>query len=273
MIQTSLTPVQFGIGNGTAKVFALVANATDFSGTPKIFRNTVQAVPVTDYAFGADGNVTFVAAPGAGVALTWSGAVAYTVTPAALELAHKTIIGQYQNSATLVRMIQDFAGYVDPAANFDQFIRMIWNIDTATAFGLDILGRILNVSRQINVPQIFPATSAPGLLSLGDDQYRALLRAKALSNISDSSARGINVVLRTLFAGRGNAFAENLGNMHMRYKFLFALQPFEYGIMTQSQAVPQPSGVQTEIFSVQPYFGFTEANSWSTFGEAVFAAY
>ncbi len=273
MIQTSLTPIQFGIGDGTVKVFALIANATDFSGTPKIFRNAVQAVPVADYVFAADGTVTFVVAPGAGVVLTWAGAVAYTVTPGALDLAHKTIIGQYQNSATLVRLIQDFAGYIDPSANFDQFIKMIWNIDTATAFGLDIIGRILNVSRQINVPAIYPVLVAPGLLSLADEPYRALLRAKALSNISDSSARGINVVLRTLFAGRGNAFSENLGNMHMRYKFLFALQAFEYGIMQQSQAVPQPAGVQTEIFSVQPYFGFTEANSWSTFGEAPFAAY
>lgn len=185
----------------------------------------------------------------------------------------QTVVGQYQNSPTLLRLISDFNQYIDPSLNFEQFLQMVWNIDTAAAFGLDVLGRILNVSRQINVPKIFPATVAPGLLSLTDEPYRALLRAKALSNISASSAPGINGVLRALFAGRGNAFSENLGNMHMRYKFLFALQAYEYGIMAQSQALPQPAGVQTEIFSVQPYFGFTEANSWSTFGEAPFAAY
>lgn len=184
-----------------------------------------------------------------------------------------TVATQYRNSPTVLQLIANFKQYVDPGLNFQMFYDYIWNIATAQGFGLDILGRIVNVSRQLNVPAIYPTTVAPGVRNLTDDQFRPVLYAKALANISGTSSSEMNKVLRTLFAGRGNAYIEDLGGMTIRHKFLFALQPVEFAIIAQSGAVAHPAGVQSSVFNVQPYFGFSEAESWSTFGENTFAAY
>lgn len=274
MITTALTVTQFGTGDGATVAFPIIADsAVDFSGSPQILKNGNAQTPVTDYAFDAAGFVTFAAAPQVGDVLAWDGAISYTLAEPAYALAHKTIVGQYHNSLTLKQLIESFSDYIDPSADFDAFISMIWNIDTAQGFGLDILGRIVNLSRTVDVPAIYPVMVAPGLRDMPDDQYRIMLRAKALTNISAVSAPGINAVLKLIANGRGNAFCRNLGNMHMQYRFLFALSAIEYGIMAQDQAVPHPAGVQIDIVSIQPYFGFNEAGSWGTFGEAVFADY
>jgi hypothetical protein len=185
----------------------------------------------------------------------------------------QTIISQYANSPTLTQLIRSLDGYIDPQADFDNFYNQIWNINTAQGFGLDIWGRILGISRQINVPAIYPVLVAPGLTNLTDAQYRTLLLVKALTNISESTAPSINNALKKLFVGRGNAFTVNQGGMHMQYKFLFALQPYEYAIMASQSAITVPAGVGTSLFSINPYFGFNEAISWQPFGQGVFAAY
>lgn len=184
-----------------------------------------------------------------------------------------TVASQYKNSPTLMQLIDNFRQYIDPSQNFEDFYNLVWNVDTAQGFGLDILGRIVGVSRQLNVPAIYPVLVAPGLRSLTDDQFRQLILAKALTNISGSSAADINAALRLLFAGRGNASVVDNLDMSIRYRFMFALGGVEFAIMAQSGAVPKPAAVSTTISTIQPYFGFSEPGSWSTFGEATFAAY
>lgn len=184
-----------------------------------------------------------------------------------------TVATQYRNSPTLLQLIANFKQYVDPSLNFQTFHDYVWNVATAQGFGLDVLGRIVGTSRQVNVPAIYPTMVAPGTRNLTDDQFRTVIYGKALANIVSTSSKDINTVLRLLFPGRGNAFVEDLGSMRIKYKFLFALQAVEFAIILQSGAVAHPAGVQTSLFSVQPYFGFTEADSWSTFGENTFAAY
>lgn len=185
----------------------------------------------------------------------------------------QTIISQYSNSPTLIALIDSINENVDPSLNLDDFYNKVWNILTAEGFGLDIWGRILNITRLIDIPAIFPVLVAPGLTALDDDQYRVLLLTKAMNNLTDCSAPNINQALKRLFVGRGNAFTVNLGDMHMQYKFLFALEPYEYAIMRDGNAVPRPAGVGTEVFSINPYFGFSEAISWQPFGQGVFAKY
>lgn len=185
----------------------------------------------------------------------------------------QTIVSQYANSPTITQLISGFDQCIDPQADFNNFYSYIWDIDTAQGFGLDILGRILGVTRTINVPAIYPVAVAPGLTDLTDSQYRTLLLTKALANISASTAPGINKALTSLFPGRGNAYTVNFGGMHMQYKFLFALQPYEYAVMASQSVIPIPAGVGSTVFSVNPYFGFTEAISWQPFGQGVFAAY
>ncbi len=187
----------------------------------------------------------------------------------------QTIISQYQNSPTLFQLIQNFFDYINPNANLDQFFDLIWNIDTAVGYGLDVWGRIVGISRIVSVPFVHVI----GLTSLGfsegadplvtgfnqgpfftgatsssttytnytltDDQYRTVILAKALANISDGSTRGLNQVLLNLFPGRGNCYVRDNLDMSLTYVFDFTLTPAELATVVQSGVLPRPAGVST----------------------------
>lgn len=70
----------FGIGDGTSKTFQLVRTLGgfvepiyDMNSAPTIYVNGVAKALTTDYTINATGGVTFVAAPGAGLSITWTG--------------------------------------------------------------------------------------------------------------------------------------------------------------------------------------------------------
>ncbi len=185
-----------------------------------------------------------------------------------------TIISEYANSPTLVQMIDSLHQQITPSGNFQMFYDYIWNIDTAQGFGLDILGLIINLPRQLIIPAIFGFPLPAGPYSMTDDQYRRALMFKAMSNIIDSSAFAINSELRLLADGRGNAFVEVIGTMAIQYTFYFPLEPFEHAIMTVGDIAMRGAGVGfPNSFTINPYFGFSEAESWDTFDQAVFASY
>ena len=209
----------------------------------------------------------------------------------------QTIISQYGNSATITALIRNMNEYIDPRTNFDDFYDFVWNVETAQGFGLDIWGRIVNIGRELLIPlspyyfgfneanptaypfgeQPFydPTSTATQTVRLADDAYRRLILVKALANISATNAPTINQLLQNLFAGRGRCYANDLGGMGMRYTFEFLLTDYEYAIITQSGALPNPAGVGvTMINTVLPVFGFSEAGveSASPFDQAPFIA-
>jgi hypothetical protein len=203
----------------------------------------------------------------------------------------QTIVSQYANSPTLVQLIENMNGYVDPQADFDAFYAFVWNIQTAQAWGLDILGRIVNVSRQINIPgavlnfgfkegvnyqpfgqaPLYAGTPASTVYSLSDDAYRTLILMKALLNISNNTAPAINQMLKNLFAGRGRCYVTDTGQMQIRFVFEFALFPYEIAILTQSNAVPRPAAVLAQVMQLDlpNTFGFKEGQVFQTFGHGV----
>lgn len=210
----------------------------------------------------------------------------------------QTVASQYANSPTLLALIHSFDQCIDPSADFDAFYDTVWNVETAQGFGLDIWGRIVNVSRDLKVvgamayfgfseaytaptastgPQPFgqaplylnaPATQT---YSLSDDAYRTLILTKALFNISDCSIPSINKLLSRLFSGRGRCYVTDAGGMEMRFVFEFALMPFEISILTQSGVMPRPAGVHARAMQVDipGTFGFNESGG-QPFGSGVF---
>jgi len=207
----------------------------------------------------------------------------------------QTIISQYANSPTLVRLVQNMNAHVDPRADFDAFFDFVWNVDTAQGFGLDIWGRVVNIKRDLLIPDdhvyfgfgeaapwAYPFDQAPfysgdppvsHTYRLDDEAYRTLILVKALANISSTTAPSINRLLQNMFAGRGRCYVNDLGGMQMRYTFEFLLTPYEFAIMTQSGALPRPAGVNATLIAVSlPVFGFSEAgtDSAAPFGQAPF---
>ena len=206
----------------------------------------------------------------------------------------RTIISQYGNSPTLTQLVQNMNTYLDPRADFDTFFDFVWNVDTAQGFGLDIWGRIVNIRRELAIPNApvyfgfndalpgsYPFNEAPfydgtppatQTYLLADDAYRKLILTKALANIAAANAPSINQLLQNMFADRGRCYCNDLGGMQLRYTFEFDLTPVEYAIVTQSGVLPRPSGVNAILFqSALPLFGFSEAGqSAAPFGQGVF---
>lgn len=206
----------------------------------------------------------------------------------------KTIISQYGNSPTILQLVQNMNAYLDPRADFDAFFDYVWNVDTAQGFGLDIWGRIVNIRRELQIPNApvyfgfkdalpgsYPFDEAPfydgtppatQTYKLVDDAYRKLILTKALANIASSNAPSLNQLLQNMFADRGRCYVNDLGGMQFRYTFEFDLTLQEYAIVTQSGVLPRPAGVNAILFqSALPLFGFSEAGlSAAPFGQGVF---
>lgn len=207
----------------------------------------------------------------------------------------RTIVSQYANSPTIRQLIHNMDEYLDPRANFDDFYNFVWNVDTAVGFGLDIWGRIVGIGRGLKIPAAqtylgfkealpgsYPFDEAPfydgtppatSTYLLADDAYRQLILVKALANISSTNAPSLNQLLQNMFAGRGRCYVNDLGGMRLRYTFEFELTPYEFAIMTQSGALPNPAGVGAILIATAlPVFGFSEAgtDSAAPFGQAPF---
>lgn len=202
---------------------------------------------------------------------------------------NQTIISQYANSPTINQLIESMNGYIDPRTNMENFYDFVWNVDTAEGFGLDIWGKIVGVVRTFKVTlsgerfgfdeglDYQPFNQAPfynpsdiNSVTLDDTDYRRLIMIKALANISVTTAQSMNKIIRELFPGRV-CYVVDTGNMTIRYFFGFTLTPEEYGILTQSGAMPKPAGVKVEIFQIDPdvTFGFAGSDC-QPFGEGAF---
>jgi hypothetical protein len=209
----------------------------------------------------------------------------------------KTVQSEYGNSPTLLALINNFNAYIDPCVDIDNFYANVWDIDSAVGFGLDIWGRIVGVGRNLLIPQplsyfgfseggptAYPfgqqvfynkETAPPQTYALPDTEYRSLIMAKALYNISTCSAPALNQLLKNLFPGI-RCYVNDLGNMQMRYTFESILTPIQFAIITQSGVIPKPAGVKgimTQTATL-PVFGFKEAGPYGAapFGQAPFLA-
>lgn len=190
-----------------------------------------------------------------------------------------TILAQYANSPTIVDLISRFNDCIDPSTDLDALFSMIWDVETAVGYGLDVWGKIVGVTRQLQTdpgsnylgfeegytaetadtgPQPFDQAPFYGgalathTYTLGDEAYRKLIMTKAMANITDCTAPSLNRLLGYLFAGRGRAYVQDAGDMRVQYVFEFGLSEVERGILLSSGAVPRPAGVKVTVLQIDP---------------------
>lgn len=210
------------------------------------------------------------------------------------------MIIQYANSPRLMALSQNLQGYLNPDADIDAFFNVVFNVDTAVGFGLDIWGRIVGLQngRFVTIPasNIFgfnvetlgqqPQPWSPfdqgtfqsygsgqtQTYELQDNAFRVLILAKAMTNIAATTSQAINQVLQNLFPGRGNCYVNDLGGMQMRYTFEFPLQPWELSVLLSGEALPRPAGVGATVMNYTrgSTFGFAEAGDASPFNQGTF---
>lgn len=199
-----------------------------------------------------------------------------------------TILTQYAASPNIRNLIESFNTTMDMEEFTDEFLTAIWDVSTATGYGLDVWGKIVGVSRLLNVPQqatyfgfdealisasdnspkpfneapFFEGLQLTSTVRLADDGYRKLIMAKAMANVTDCTIPTLNSALNYLFGDEGSAFVAVTGVMSMSYVFDFNLTPVEWAILLNSNAVAKPAGVSVNIMSLDfdNTFGFAEAN-------------
>ena len=192
----------------------------------------------------------------------------------------ETVQSEYANSPTLDQLISSVNDYLDPQANFDAFFNLMWNVQTASGYGLQCWGRIVGVGNVLNVnagapyfgfeqsSDAQPFDQAPfydaltsGSLTtnftLTDQSYRTLIFAKALANITDGCIPSINQILINLFiipvAGRtGNIYVTDGENMSLTYTSAVRpqLTAVEQAIISQSGVLPRPPGVAASLVMI-----------------------
>ena len=213
-----------------------------------------------------------------------------------MENVRDTILSQYANSPVLLSLIAAFNDALDPTVKIDAFYRDLWDIDTASGYGLDVWGRIVGVSRLLTVDAganfglknattgfisgdpfavspFFFGTPASANYVINDDIYRKLILIKALANISPATISIYNRMLSLLFPGRGNAFVTDTGSMVIVLSFQFTLSAIEIAMLKQSGVFSPPNGVLFNVgYLPATYsFGFAEAGALSaSFNDGVF---
>ena len=181
-----------------------------------------------------------------------------------------TLISQYAQSPILTQLIDNLGGYFDQTTNWNNFLFDVWSIDTAFGFGLDFWGKVLGVTRYLelavsaqylgltgsdgtssghafDVGVFFDGATATQTYSLPDSDYRTLLLAKAFANIARTCIPVLNQLLMMLFQGYGDAYVEDNGNMQMTYYLGWAPTSIQLAIIEQSGVMPHPTGVAVSV--------------------------
>lgn len=182
-----------------------------------------------------------------------------------------TIIAQYANSPVITGMIESFNAAMDMTVPMERFLDLVWNIQTAEGYGLEVWARIVGVQRAIRIPgdvQLFgfeePGSSWTGFdqgsfyageaitqnYVLQDADFRRLILAKAAGNISDGSIPSVNQILLALFPQRGDAYVADGLDMTLTYTFRFQLLPVEVAIVSQIDVLPNPAGVIIKVLQI-----------------------
>ena len=177
------------------------------------------------------------------------------------------MIGQYANSPVLVSLDDGLRSLFDDSGFVKDWYDTIINIKTATGYGLDIWGRILNMSREVNYGgttyYLKGAQTIVGKTftdSEMEDFYRLILQITAMRYLGNASMYFINNVLAMIWGKYGRAYCVEYGPMQIRYVFEFYLDDVLKAMIESLNM--HPSGVITsyEYLPLGDFMGFHVAS-------------
>jgi len=144
-------------------------------------------------------------------------------------------------------------------------VRDAFDLDTATGVMLDVLGKYIGANRwyyNTNGEQI----------RLDDDEYRMLLKFKAISNTSTASHYDIDQALYDFFGTTVRATSS--GNMEMTF-FVSTNAQRVVEAAIQQRCLPTPLGVEANRIVIQDkkFFGFVNYQNQYAFYKTGFKDY
>ena len=188
------------------------------------------------------------------------------------------------------KFIAMLGGVLQPFADVQGLLSgmaALFDLDTAVGSRLDVVGQWIGQSRQLNVPLTGvyfsfdtagvgfdqgtwygPFNPISGVISLPDDAYRALLRAKIAANSWDGTINGAYAAWNILFAGTGfGILIQDEGDMHMLFALTGPLpDAVTLALLTGGYLSLKPAGVHVDSYLTPsvantPYFGFDAENA------------
>jgi len=177
-------------------------------------------------------------------------------------------LSQYANSVKYMALFDNLSNLFNNAKTIGDWYNVVYNLKTASGYGLDIWGVILNQGRQFSyeengsIVNIFLGgeQTIDGITYSADymeDMYRMVLFLKALVYITNCTLASLNNLLQFYFADKGRVYVINYGTMEIRYVFEFYVSKLEKAIFT-TDVLPKPTGVLAnfEYIPLGEYFGF-----------------
>lgn len=188
--------------------------------------------------------------------------------------ANSSPLSQYANSRVYMNLYNGLSNIFSNAKTLEDWYNIVFNLKTASGYGLDIWGNILNQGRQFS----YDDNGTTVYVFLGGEQtidgitysaeymegmYRMVLFLKALTHITNCTLASLNSLLQYYFKDRidpennQNVYVINYGTMAIRYVFQFYVSKIEQSIFT-SDVMPRPTGVLAnfEFVPYGQYFGF-----------------
>lgn len=189
------------------------------------------------------------------------------------------ILWQYNDATRLQTLIEGKQAWYETHQErfWSDWIRDVFDLQTANEFGLSVWGRILGESRDIKTEYQKPNHPAFGFgagrknfgrgnfrrgsgssLTLSLDQYRLLLRLRYFKLVSRGTVAEINDYLARLFGDRGRVWVLDPCDMSFAiYVFKFTPTSLDQYVLSDMDALPRPAGVGVEMRVVtRKTFGF-----------------
>lgn len=213
------------------------------------------------------------------------------------QIARSRVATQYTESAKFLATLSALCGMAQELETALLQVRDITDIDNARGVQLDIIGDIVGVSRLIPNAILLPffgfadgagsvtfgEEGVPGTgarfrdedeastatTSLGDPEYRLIIRAKIVKNHATGTNDDILRGMEYLFQGTDNAI-EDLGGMKIRIGIGRELTLIEKILIKDLDLLARPAGVQIAglvSYESDSYLGFSDQPNAKGFAE------
>ena len=181
----------------------------------------------------------------------------------------RSILWQYENADKLKALVIGQQEWINENHTdfWNNWIRDVFNLKTANAFGLAVWARILNVpltiEREQNIDDVFGfgaehenfnnggfGTVAGAIDNVSAEQARKMLLSRYLTLTYAPTAPNINMILEVLF-GEGAAYV--VDSLDMRYTYTFNGEP-DYRtreLIKNVDFLPRPSAVGVDFTILQ----------------------
>lgn len=205
----------------------------------------------------------------------------------------RALLWKHNRAERLTSLAQSKQAWFDTnqGAFWDAWLRDVFDLRTANAFGLQIWARILGVRLSLPVGPSNPdkptwgfgalyqnfgrgnfGRVGDGTIGLTTEEQRAILRLRYFQLTSRCTIPDINHALKEVFGEQGPAYV--LDPMNMEFiTYVFGFQPGTrlLGLLRDFDILPRPSAVGIRfVISTRDVFGFGPYNR--NFGNGTFAS-